>query len=209
MWYVNADAGGRIVNFSNERGRLDGFVGFQYWRQQHKAFGVRQVHCSNAGATIDLNPTMPGLDPLCTPGAAPISNTVLALTNTSTWYSIRTGIQTEYRLTRWLSFQGAATLKPLSIFQNDDTHHIRVANGEFRDPSFTMFGIGFGADADVGAKVRIFKGFSFKVGYRVWWNRMIDGTWENHLADGRSFSFPLTEFQSLRHGVTVGINYTF
>ncbi|MGQ0694200.1 MAG: hypothetical protein ACT4OL_01320 [Nitrospiraceae bacterium] len=206
LFYVNADAGARIVNFPNGRGSLSGIVGFQYWWQEHEAFGVRQVTCSNAGATIDLDPTTPGPDPLCVPGAPPTSNTTLAITNISRWYSIRTGIQTEYRLTRWLSLQGAAILKPLSVFQNEDTHHLR---SDFLDPSFTMFGIGFGADADIGARVSFTKTLSGHVGYRVWWNRMIDGTWENHLADGQSFSFPLTEFQSLRHGLTAGINYTF
>jgi hypothetical protein len=190
------------VNFPNGRGILDGFVGFQYWRQEHKAFGVRQVSCSNAGATINL-----GDGPLCTPGAAPISNSVLAITNTATWYSIRAGLQAEYRVTRWLSMQGSVAFKPLSIFQNEDTHHLRLDT--FKDPSFTMFGFGIGADADVGARVYFSKEFSFNVGYRVWWNRMLDGTWKNHPISGSSSSVPLTEFQSLRHGVTLGIAYTF
>jgi hypothetical protein len=202
LWYLNADVGSRLVNFPNGRGILDGFVGFQYWRQEHKAFGVRQVSCSNAGATINL-----GDGPLCTPGAAPISNSVLAITNTATWYSIRAGLQAEYRVTRWLSMQGSVAFKPLSIFQNEDTHHLRLDT--FKDPSFTMFGFGIGADADVGARVYFSKEFSFNVGYRVWWNRMLDGTWKNHPISGSSSSVPLTEFQSLRHGVTLGIAYTF
>jgi hypothetical protein len=206
LFYVNADVGARLANLPNGRGTFNGFVGFQYWWQEHEAFGVRQVTCSNAGATTDLDPATPNLDPLCVPGAAPISNTTLAISNVSKWYSLRTGIQTEYRLTRWLSLQGAAILKPLSFFQNEDTHHLR---SDLLDPSFTMSGIGFGADADIGARVNFTRALAGYVGYRVWWNRMIDGTWENHLANGQSFSFPLTEFESLRHGLTAGINYTF
>jgi hypothetical protein len=53
------------------------------------------------------------------------------------------------------------------------------------------------------------KEVSLSLGYRVWWNRMIDGTWKNHLVDGSSSSFPLTEFQSLRHGFTAGLNFSF
>lgn len=207
MWYVNADIGSRLLNYPNGRGTLDGFVGFQYWREEHQAFGVRQVTCTNAGATVDLDPNTLGVQRLCNPGAAPTSNSILAITNTATWYSIRTGLQTEYRLTRWLSVQGAAALKPLSIFENQDTHHLR--SSELRDPSFTMLGIGIGADADLGAKVNFSKEFSLNVGYRVWWNRMLDGTWKNHLTDGSSESFPLREFQSIRHGVTLGLTYTF
>lgn len=202
MWYVNADVGSRILNYPNGRGTLDGFVGFQYWRQEHKAYGVRQIICTNAGATIDL-----GDGPLCNPAATPISNSVLAITNVSTWYSVRTGLQTEYRITRWLSVQGSAALKPLSIFQNEDTHHLR--QDVFQSPSFTMFGIGIGADADVGARVYFSKEVSLNLGYRVWWNRMLDGTWKNHLVDGSSSSFPLTEFQSIRHGFTAGLNFAF
>jgi hypothetical protein len=133
----------------------------------------------------------------------------LVITNVSSWYSIRTGVQTEYRLTRWLAVLATAVVKPVSVIQNDDTHHLRVANGELQDPSFSMLGIGFGADAEIGAKVSFSRALSGYVGYRVFWNRLIDGTWENHLADGRSFSFPLTEFQSLRHGLTAGMTYSF
>jgi len=209
MWYVNADAGSRLMNFPNGRGTLDGLVGFQYWHQKHKAYGVRQEICSNAGATVDLDPITPGVQPLCALGAAPIANTELVITNDSNWYSIRTGLQSEYRLTRWLSVYGSAVLKPINIFTNEDTHELRVVGGDLQDPSFTMFGFGFGADADVGGKVNFTKQLAAQVGYRVWWNRMIDGTWKNHLADGRSFSFPLVEMQSLRHGLTFGITYSF
>jgi hypothetical protein len=203
LWYVNADAGTRIVNFPNGRGVLDGFVGFQYWREERKAYGVRQVICTTAGSTVDLG----GGQRLCNPADPPISSSTLVITNTTTWYSIRAGLQTEYRVARWLSVQGSAVLKPLSIFENEDTHHLRQS--DLQDPSFTMFGIGIGADADVGARVYFSRGLSLNVGYRLFWNRMIDGTWKNHPTTGGSDSFPLREFQSIRHGVTAGLNVTF
>ncbi|NGZ02405.1 MAG: hypothetical protein CV090_05070 [Nitrospira sp. WS238] len=209
LWYVNADVGTRLTNLPNGRGTVDGFVGFQYWRQKHEAYGVRQIHCSTAGTTVDLDPFSPGVDPLCTPNAAPVSNAVLAISNTSTWYSLRTGVQGEYRLTRWLSVHGSAVLKPINLFTNEDTHHLRVVTGELQDPSFTMMGVGFGADADIGAKLYVTKYLAVQAGYRVWWNRMIDGTWESHAANGRSSSFPLTEMQSLRHGLTAGLTLNF
>ena len=209
LWFINADAGARLTNFPNGRGSLDGFLGFQYWRQKHQAYGVRQISCSTAGATIDLDPVDPGLDPLCVPGALPITNPVLVISNTNAWYSLRTGVQGEYRLTRWLSVQASIVFKPINLFTNEDTHHLRVANGEFQTPSFTMLGVGFGADADIGGKLYVTKHLAVQVGYRVWWNRMIDGTWKSHSADGQSFSFPLTEMQSLRHGLTAGITLSF
>lgn len=208
MWFLNADAGARMLNFPNGRGTLDGLVGFQYWRQTHEAYGVRQIACSTAGSTIDLDPTDPGPNPLCNLGSAPINSDVLAISNTTTWYSLRTGIQTEYRLLRWLSVHGSAVIKPINFFINDDTHHLRTP-GELQDPSFTMRGIGFGADADVGARVYFTKSLSGHVGYRVWWNRLIDGTWKSHPANGQTFSFPLVEMESLRHGLTAGLAYSF
>jgi hypothetical protein len=209
LWFLNVDAGARLTNFPNGRGSLDGFLGFQYWRQKHQAYGVQQISCSTVGATLDLNPVDPGLDPLCVPGALPLSNAVLVISNSTAWYSLRTGVQAEYRLTRWFSVQGSIVLKPINVFTNEDTHHLRASNGELETPSFTMFGVGFGADADIGGKLYITKHLALQVGYRVWWNRMIDGTWKNHLADGRSFSFPLTEMQSLRHGLTAGLTFNF
>lgn len=209
FWFVNADAGLRMLNFPNSRGSLDGLIGFQYWRQKHKAYGVRQISCSSAGANIDLDPIDPAFNPLCVPGSTDISNAVHVISNDSAWYSLRSGLQTEYRLMRWLSVYGSVVLKPVNIFTNEDTHELRVANGEFQDPSFTMFGIGFGADADVGGKVNFTKQLAAQVGYRVWWNRMIYGTWENHPANGQSLSFPLVEMQSLRHGLTAALTYSF
>jgi len=208
MWYLNADVGARILNFPNGKGMLDGAVGFQYWRQKHEAFGVRQVSCSAAGSTIDLDSTDPALNPLCVSGAMPINGDVQVISNTMTWYSLRTSLHTEYHLVKWLSLHGAVVLKPINIFTNEDTHYLRVP-GEFQDPSMTMLGVGFGADADIGARVYVTKALSAQVGYRVWWNRMIDGTWTSHLADGRSSTFPLAEMESLRHGLTAALNYSF
>ena len=201
MFYINAEGGGRILNYPNGRGELDGVMGFQFWHEEHKAYGVRQVTCTVAGSTVDLG----GGDTLCPVG--PLSSSTLAITNVTSWYSIRTGLETEYRLTRWLSVHGSAMLKPLSIFDNQDTHHLRL--NTFQSPSFTMFGIGVGADADAGVKFYITKGLAVDLGYRVWWNRMLDGTWKSHLTGGGSETFPLTQFQSIRHGATFGLSLTF
>lgn len=208
VWYLNADVGARVLEFHQGKGNLEAIGGFQYWRQRHRAYGVRQVACSAAGASIDLDPVTPGVNPLCDPGTTPTANNVLAVSNTNTWYSLRTGVHAEYQPTRWLGVRGSVIIKPINFFMNDDTHHLRVPS-EFQDPSFTMRGIGFGADADIMATVSLTASFSGYVGYRVWWNRLIDGTWKSHQADGQSFSYPLTEMESLRHGLTAGILYRF
>ena len=209
LWFLNADLGGSLITFPHSRGHLDGFFGFQYWRQKHTANGVRQITCSAAGASTDLDVDTPGLDPLCIPGDTGVSQSIQVISNSSSWYSLRVGATSEYHLLRWLSLHGSIVLKPINLFTNEDTHHLRVADGELGAPSFTMRGIGFGADADIGARVHLTRWLAAQVGYRVWWNRLLDGTWESHLADGRSASFPLTEFQSFRHGLTVAITASF
>jgi len=205
-FYLNLDGGMRLHTFADQRGWIDGIVGFQYWYQQYQAYGVSQVTCTNAGATVVIDPGPPA-QTLCNPGASPISTSVLAITNTSSWYSIRAGGQVEYQLTRYLGLQGSVALNPLSILNNKDIHHLR--SDLQQNPSFSMLGIGIGGDADVGIKVMIVRNLFFNLGYRVWWNQTYTGTLTGYPVGAASASFPLTQFQSLRHGTTFGLNFTF
>jgi hypothetical protein len=200
MWYLNADAGGRVTSFPNHRGWLDVFGGFQYWHTKYTAVGLGQVICTSAGSTVDIG----GGNVLCP--LSPVGSGTEVITNTTNWYSIRAGGRTEYRLTRQLSLLGSVALLPLSIIENKDIHHLRPDLQQ--NPSISMLGIGMGVDADVGAKFMFTKNVGLNVGYRVWWNRMIDGNVTFHGVGG-SFETPLTEFQSIRHGLTAGLNITF
>lgn len=203
MLYLNADVGGRVKNFANHRGWLDVFGGVQFWHTQYSAVGLGQVSCTSAGANTDLDPSKVGTQALC-PSSAPSSTTVI--TNTTNWYSIRLGGKVEYRLTRQFSLLWSVALLPVSIVENKDVHHLRTDLQQ--NPSISMVGIGIGADADVGAKFMFTKNVGLNVGYRVWWNRMHDGNVTFHSV-GSSQEFPLTQFQSLRHGFTAGLNFTF
>jgi hypothetical protein len=98
-------------------------------------------------------------------------------------------------------------LLPVTVVQNDDVHHLR--SDLQQNPSFSMVGIGIGADVDVGAKFMIIRNLFLNVGYRLWWNSVYSGTWTNYPVGAPSDSFPLTQFQSYRYGLTAGINYTF
>jgi hypothetical protein len=207
MWYLNADFGGRVKNFSNHRGWLDLFGGFQYWHQQQTAFGIGQEACTSAGSTIDLDPSTPGTQRLCAPGAS-TSSGVKVITNTTNWYSIRLGGKAEYRLTRQFSVLGSLALLPISVVENKDIHHQR-SDLRQNPSSISMLGVGIGADADVGVKFMFTKNVGLNIGYRVWWNRALDGNMTFHYSDGSSSSYPLTQFESLRHGLTAGLNFTF
>ncbi len=72
-----------------------------------------------------------------------------------------------------------------------------------------MEGWGVGANADVGLKLMLVKNIFLNVGYRVWWNYAIDGDVTFHNVGAPSDSFPLTQFQSFRQGLTAGLNFTF
>ena len=198
-WYVNADVGRRVVEFPHSRGYLDVFGGYQFWYQRYTAYGVGQQVCSTAGQTA-LDP------PLCTPNAS-LSSAIPVITNTTQWHSIRVGGSVEYRFTRRFSVQSTIALIPLSILDNKDVHHLRPDLSQ--NPSLSMLGYAVGADADIGARVMIIRNLFASVGYRVWWNRMVDGTVTFHGRDGSTSDFDLTEFQTFRHGLTFGLNYSF
>jgi hypothetical protein len=71
-----------------------------------------------------------------------------------------------------------------------------------------MDGWGVGANADVGLKLMLVTNVFLNVGYRVWWNQTIDGNVTFHGVSGSS-EYPMTQFESLRHGLTAGLNFTF
>jgi len=200
MWYLNADGGFRVAEYPNHRGWLEAFGGFQYWYTKYEATGVMQVACDNSAVPASL-----GLPP-CNPAGTDTNQGQTVITNTTNWYSIRLGASTEYRLTRRLSLMATAAFLPLTIIDNEDIHHLR--SDLQQNPSISMLGFGIGADADMGAKFMFTKNVGLNVGYRVWWNHAIDGNVTFHGTSGSS-EYPLTQFDSLRHGLTAGINFTF
>ena len=197
MYYINADLGGRVKEFSNHRGYLDLFGGFQYWHTEYQATGITQVACDPSA--------IPGLT--CSAAGTVSNQGQTVITNTANWYSIRVGVSPEYRLTRRLSLVGTAAFIPLSTIDNKDIHHLR--NDLQQNPSISTKGYGVGADADVGVKLMVIKNMFLNLGYRVWWNHAYDGTVTFHPVGAPSDSFPLTQFQSVRQGWTFGLNYSF
>jgi hypothetical protein len=200
MYYINVDLGGRVKEFPNHRGWLDLFGGYQYWHTEHEAIGIGQVVC-DPGA-------IPGLT-CAAPGTSGFEGENV-ITNRANWHSVRVGASTEYRLTRRLSLLGTLAFIPISVLDNDDVHHRRTSGpGTLRqDPSISMRGLGIGADADLGVRFMFTKNVGVNIGYRVWWNRMFDGDVTFH-GTTTSSEFPLTQFESLRHGLTAGLNFTF
>ena len=197
MYYINADLGGRVREFPNHRGWLDLFGGYQYWHTEHQAVGIGQVVCD------------PGAIPGFTCAAAGTSSNEgeTVITNRANWHSLRMGASAEYRLTTRFSLLGTLAVIPISVFDNKDVHHLR---GDLQqNPSFSMTGYGVGADVDVGARFMITRNLAANLGYRLYYNRMLSGDLTVHPAAGSSESFPLTQFESLRHGFTAGLSVLF
>ena len=198
MWYLNADSGFRIAEYPNHRGWLELFGGYQYWHTRYEATGVTQVACDPSA--------IPGLPPCAAAGASSFQGQSV-ITNTTDWHSIRVGASTEYRLTRRLSVLGTLALIPISVLDNKDVHHLR---GDLQqNPSFSMVGYGVGANVDVGARFMITNNLAANLGYRLYYNRVLSGDLTVHPAAGSSDSFPLTQFESLRHGFTAGLSLIF
>jgi Protochlamydia outer membrane protein len=197
MWYLNADSGFRVAEYPNHRGWLEVFGGFQYWYTKYEATGLTQTVCDPSA--------IPGLPP-CDAVGTTSNQGQTVITNTTNWYSIRVGASTEYRLTRRLSLIATAAFLPLTVIDNEDIHRLRADLQQ--NPSISMLGWGVGADGDVGLRLMLVKNIFLNVGYRVWWNHAVDGTVTFHSTSGSS-EYPMTQFDSLRHGLTAGLNFTF
>lgn len=193
-WYLNLDGGRRVAEYGGNRGYLDMYVGFQYWKTKYEASGVYQDVCNPSGSFT------------CGSGTVRPAG-VLAIVNTTHWITpLRIGGQTEYRLTRSFSLEGRVAVTPLSIVYNEDRHVLRA---DLQQPSFTMWGVGASANADAGVKFMLTKNVALTGGYRVWWNRTYTGTLETHPVGSASESFPLKELQTIRHGSTIGLTASF
>ena len=203
LWYVNGDFGAKLFQLPNHRGTVGLFTGIQYWQQEHEASGVVQNVC---------NPVIP----LCNPAntGQDLAPGQKAITNTATWISWRLGVEGDYRVTRRFSLEGKFAFKPITSLSNDDIHHLRQQPGPTlpalqQDPSFNMTGTGIGADADVNASYLMTPRLSINLGYRFWWNRVSDGDVTVYPVGTAASTINLNEFQTYRHGMTVGLQYIF
>jgi hypothetical protein len=199
LWYLNGDIGVTTHTFQEKKGRAGMFVGLQYWRERHVATGVTQAECTTASS--------PGSEFRCSPVGTVGFRNQTVVTNTTTWLSGRVGGEVEYKIDPRVSLEAKAALL-LSYLNNEDSHHLRTDLAQ--DPSFRMTGLGIGTNADVKLLVRIWDRLYLTGGYQVWWNRVLTADqWKLYGVDGSSVTAPLTQFQSLRHGPTIGLTYSF
>ena len=199
LWYLSGDLGVTAHTFQGNRGSLGLFVGLQYWRERQVATGVTQAECTTASS--------PSSDFRCAPAGTVGFQNQQVITNTTTWFSGRFGGEVEYKFDPRVSVEAKVAML-LSYLNNEDVHHLRTDLAQ--DPSFRMTGLGIGTNSELNLRVRILDRLYLTGGYRVWWNRVLaNDQWKIYGADGSSATAPLTQFQSLRHGPTIGLTYSF
>ena len=191
-WYINGNVGYRAIDFQNGRGHMDVLGGFQYWKTKYEAVGFNRIVC----------------DPTVVTDCNPPSSNAPSISNTTHWITpVNVGIDTEYRLTRRVSVDLKVSLSPVSVVYNQDQHKLR---SDLQQPtSFSMWGVGVSADADASLKIMLTRNLALTGGYRIWWNRTYAGMWETHPVSASSETAPLNEFQTFRHGATVGLTASF
>lgn len=185
-WYVSGNVGYRALDLPNERGHLDVLAGFQYWRTTYEAKGFV---CDSSVLT-------------CNPSTLP------AIKNTTHWITpLNIGGQLEYRIVQRVSANIKVLFSPASVVVNEDIHFQR--SDLEQDPSFSMWGVGVGGTVEPSIRIMLTRHLALMGGYRVMWNRTYWGRWENHPIGSSSETAPLTEFQTIRHGVIVGLTGSF
>lgn len=199
VWYVNADIGILAHEFRKNKGFLDLFVGFQYWREKQVANGLLQVECTTVSSP---NPSF-GCPP---PGTSSFKNQAV-ITNTVQWTSLKVlGGELRYQLAPRVDIDAKVAFL-VTWLNNQDIHHLRTDLAQ--DPSFKMTGVGIGTNADLNVRVMLLQRLYLTGGYRLWWTRVTDGDWKIFGANGSTANANLNEFETLRHGPTVGLTYVF
>ncbi len=185
-WYFNGNVGYRAVELPNERGHLDLLGGFQYWRTTYEAKGFV---CDSSVLTCD-------------------PSTLPAVKNTTHWITpLQIGGQLEYRIVRRVSANVKMFFSPASLVYNEDIHFQR--SDLEQDPSFSMWGVGLAATIEPTIKIMLTRHLALVGGYRVMWSRAYYGRWEVHGLGTGSETAPLSEFQTIRHGVIVALTASF
>jgi hypothetical protein len=199
MWYVNADVGLLAHEFRKNKGFLDLFVGFQYWREKEVAKGLRQVECTTV--------TSPDPSYACAPPGTTGFQGQTVITNTVQWTSLKVlGGEIRYQLLPRVEVDATVAFL-VTWLRGEDIHHLRTDLAQ--NPSFKMTGVGVGTNADINLRVMLIKRLYLTGGYRLWWTRVRDGNWTIYGVDGSTASANLNQFETLRHGPTVGLTYVF
>lgn len=187
VFYVTLDVGRPIL--SGPRGSLSPIVGFQYWREEYEAFGL--------------------FDRLAGVQTVPTSTAVF--TNEVEWLSFRLGAISLIQLTPppGLSLSLDAVFIPFTDMQNEDSHLLRTDPADLGPaPNIIMDGSGWGFQGEAKLGYEIRPNLIASTGFR-YWTMMSDGDITFGPNTASPVTLPLNDLDTLRWGVTAGIEYRF
>ncbi len=185
VFYGTVDIGARLLVWG-EAGRtgagfVDGFVGYQYWREEYEAFGSK--------------------------GSGVQPNSVKGITHKYIWEALRFGARSEVSLFGGLSVKAKAVLLPVAWWNWEDIHHLRTDLRQ--DPSVSAKSKdAFGFELDAGLKYNVWRGLSVDAGYRYWGMDSNGGDVQYRAVTGTS-RLKVHDATSERYGPYVGLQYRF
>jgi hypothetical protein len=197
VFYGIGDVGFRVLEWheamAGNRGFIDIFVGYQYWKEKYEAFGAKGFQ-------------LPPICPLavCSVG---ISDSILGITHTYSLHSVRLGARADIPLGAGFALRVNGAIVPFTRMEQEDIHHV---NRNFlKDPSNrTRAEGGFGYEIDAALAYQFWRGLSVEAGYRFWRIDAGEGTVTQFLSNGRT---PVTAGNVMieRGGPYVGVQYRF
>lgn len=198
--FIRVELGYRLHKWDIRDGKpqssLDFLIGYQRWRERYLA--TRTI------LLVDRTS-----DPL---PLGPIPEQGLALTEEFTWDSLVLGAQSAIELFPDFLFHAKGLFIPWTQFQLEDIHHLRTsgANALQQNPSFQARASGgYGGQIEAGLSYRIWYGLSLSVGYQFWYLKSGRGIGTFHTVLHGDVRQPLNQVETLRHGVVLGVHYTF
>jgi hypothetical protein len=183
LGYASIDFGRELWRFENGTAGL--FVGYQYWRERVDAYGVVSI--------------------LRSPPTVREPESVPAITNETTWQSLRVGLTSTARLSPASRLSAEVVLVPYAKVRDEDSHWLRQdpSAGEFflgPAPNIHMEGTGYGFQFELELRHALQSGWELGGGLRYWWLRAEDGT-----RKALGSSVPIVEIESQRVGVTLSL----
>lgn len=185
-FYFNVDIGWRL--FENAYFLVDGFIGYQYWREGYVADGGTFVVPPTAGELL--------------PGRG--------LTEQYTWQGFRIGVQSVVQVSDRFALKSQIAVMPMTWFENDDDHLLRQLTATERAAG------GFAVMYDCRVTYWIWRGLFAEVGYRIWYAQSGSGELTERNTNGTLFpngspvtQLPFNQGTTLRQGVTFGLTYQF
>lgn len=186
LFYVSADIGGRVFDWTlpeaTARGFVDLLLGFQYWQERYVAFGATGF-------------------PL------PVGTGIKAIANDYHWRSLRLGARTQVPIHRGFSLSLRGYIVPWTSLVIEDVHYLR--SDLRRDPSFRDEADGgLGWQLDGALSYAVTDRLSVDLGFQYWLLESAEGDQFAYTTAG-TVRQTLNEARTERYGPFLGVRWRF